>query len=1230
MLSNRVAPFLMVFSAVTFCKCFPPVALAQSVPRVSYGSPASTATFLSLAKAQTRQFQRGPVTPAEKVLKTSPRRSQRLHPFAIQPRSFLSPIFLSALDYASAGQSTHSVAAADLNGDGKTDVVLADSCNDSNCSNGSVSVLLGNGDGSFQPAVSYNAGGQSTLAVALGDINGDGKVDVVVASTCDSSGDCSHGTVAVLLGNGDGTFQTAVSYASDGEYPQYATVADVNGDGKPDLLVANACVNASDCTNGSVSVLLGNGDGTFQSALSSSSAGEAAESVVVADVNSDGKPDLLVANGCASASDCTNGSVSVLLGNGDGKFQTAVSYGSGGQSAVSVAVADINGDGRVDAVVANMCGSNSDCTHGVVSTLLGNGDGTFQPALSYNSGGTSAVSVAVADINGDQKADVLVANGYDRQGDWMDGSVASVLLGNGDGTLQPAISYASGGFGAFSVVVTNIDGDGNPDVVLANECIDPNTCTTGAVSVLLGNGDGTLRGGVNYNSGAWFSYSVASADVDGDGKLDLLLASACNDNNSCSYGTATVLLGNGDGTFQPGVSYNVGAQDGFSVVAADVNGDGKPDLLVGSECGLTDCSNGSASVLLGNGDGTFQTPVIYRSGGFYSFSLAVADVNGDGKPDLLIGNMCADGTCSNGSVGVLLGNGDGTFQTSVTYRSGGLYTFSLAIADVNGDGKPDLLVANECADNNCSNGVIGVLLGNGDGTFRNPVAYSSAGLYTLAIAIGDVNGDGKPDVVLANQCGSSNDCSTGSIGILLGNGDGTFQSATTTVAPVLANVQSLVLADFNGDHKLDVASGAGNVVLLGNGDGTFQTPIALGANGPGIAVGDFNGDGRPDLAVGGVSVLLNVSKGFVFPTTTTLVSSANPSILGESVSFTATVTAQVTGTPTGTITFSDGNIPLGQSTLAAGTASLAISSLTLGSHSVVASYSGDSTFTGSASTVESQTVQKADTSTSLNAAPSTANLNQNITLTATVTSGNSSVPAGTATFLDGTSSIGSSSLNGGVAALSTSALAAGMHNITAQYSGDSNFNSSVSSVTSVVVTTSSFSVSASALSPATVLPGGTAQSTITITSAVGFNPSNIKLSCNISPAVGPSLVCSLGPISVAGQLSSSTLTVSTIRRRIALTSQPTKQGFNKLTILALLLPALFLCGTGIGKFGRRKFIAIGFACLILTSCMLQTACGGYRTSDAVSSQTPAGTYTVTVTANGGGMQQTTQVTLVVQ
>jgi len=192
----------------------------------------------------------------------------------------------------------------------------------------------------------------------MADLNGDGKPDVVVANWCASGSNCSlnvwgaDGTVAVLLGNGDGTFQPAVAYASGGASPDSVVVADVNGDGKPDIIVANWCASSSDCGSGSVGVLLGNGDGTFQAAATYNSGGVFARSVVVGDFNGDGKPDLAVGNWSgADGLCCTSPALSVLLGNGDGTFQQAVTYASGVQ--LSVAVGDVNGDHRPDLVVAN-------------------------------------------------------------------------------------------------------------------------------------------------------------------------------------------------------------------------------------------------------------------------------------------------------------------------------------------------------------------------------------------------------------------------------------------------------------------------------------------------------------------------------------------------------------------------------------------------------------------------------------------------------------------------------------------------------------------------------------------------------------------------------------------------------------------------------------------------------------------------------------------------------------
>jgi len=268
---------------------------------------------------------------------------------------------------------------------------------------------------SFLPAVAYDSGGDIVYSVAVADVNGDGKPDLVVANLCakSSNSNCAHGlvngSVGVLLGNGDGTFRPAVTYSSTGLQALSVAVADVNGDGKPDLIVANRYACANTCPDGTVVVRIGNGDGTFQSAVAYDSGGGGTWSVAVKDVNGDGKLDVVVANNDSN-------SVAVLLGRGDGTFEPPVSYSSGGTQPFSVAVADVNGDGKPDLLVANCAGSG--CASGSVGVLLGKGDGTFEPAVSYSSGGTQAVSVAVADVNGDGKPDLLVANYYPRKHHW--------------------------------------------------------------------------------------------------------------------------------------------------------------------------------------------------------------------------------------------------------------------------------------------------------------------------------------------------------------------------------------------------------------------------------------------------------------------------------------------------------------------------------------------------------------------------------------------------------------------------------------------------------------------------------------------------------------------------------------------------------------------------------------------------------------------------------------------
>ena len=302
----------------------------------------------------------------------------------------------------------------------------------------------------FSPAVAYASGGYlPSLAVA--DLNGDGTPDIVVANY--------GGTLGVLLGNGDGTFR-AVQPVGSTEDNEYVTVGDVNGDGIPDVIVATGA-------SSSVRLFLGKGDGTFPTELTYGSGGYLAQEVVIADVNGDDRPDLVVVNSCISTSNCANGTATVLLNSGGGGFQTATAYSSGGYYPTSVAAADINGDGKPDLIVGNACvANNADCYSFIpglpstVAILLGEGDGTFQSAVTYETGPYYTLSVQVADVNGDGKPDVVVAKGGS--------STVEVLLGKGDGTLQPFVGYRSGGYYTTAVTIADINGDSKPDLIVAN------------------------------------------------------------------------------------------------------------------------------------------------------------------------------------------------------------------------------------------------------------------------------------------------------------------------------------------------------------------------------------------------------------------------------------------------------------------------------------------------------------------------------------------------------------------------------------------------------------------------------------------------------------------------------------------------------------------------------------------------------------------------------------------
>lgn len=915
------------------------------------------------------------------------------------------PIFPTGLSYSSGGLGANSVAAGDFNGDGIPDLAVANYCADSNCTSSSVSILLGNGDGTFQQAVSYNTGAYEALAIAVGDVSQDGKLDIVVTNYCTSYAACGQGQVSVLLGNGDGTFQAPILNYLNGYAGNTVAIGDVNGDGFPDLVVAEAYDTSF--ASGYVGVLYGNGNGTFEQEAIYASGGLGTYSLALADIDGDGKLDVVAANSCLSSQNCTVGSVSVLLGK-NGLQETEV-YAVGGNGTYSVALSDVNGDGKLDIAVANHCQSSAICTTGSVSVLLGNGDGSFQPAASYDVNGYESDWVAVNDVNGDGKPDLLVANDcLSLNGDCTTGGV-DVLLGNGDGTFQSAVSYSSGGFEAGSIAVYDVNGDSKPDVLVANFnddnafCDDGSTgripafgtCTNeGSVAVLLGNGDGTFQTDTNYQTAAAGAYSVAAGDFNGDGIPDLAISNQTSPNQS--NGSVAVFLGTGNGAYGQPVIYSSAGLTTSGVATGDFNGDHILDLVLVDQCSDSKCSGGSVSILLGNGDGTFGTASEYLTGSPLSDWVAVGDFNGDGKLDLVVANSCG-ATC--GTVSVLLGNGDGSFQTAQTYASGGIEANFVAVGDFNGDKKLDVAAASSCADGSCTTGgLVGILLGNGDGTFQSAVGYASGGFGAQSLAIGDLNGDGKQDLAVADVSSVP-----GSIGILLGNGDGSFQPAQTF--PVDGQPYSVAVADLNGDGKPDLAFTSyernGNdplngVVgtLLGNGDGTFQSAIDYGQGslfGFALTATDLNGDGKPDLAVVrdfNLTVFLNIVSGYHFGTTTSVVSSENPAPQFQAVTFTATVAALGPGVPTGSVTFYDGSTSIGAADLNGSQpdqASITTSSLSAGTHSISASYGGDPNFLTSTSASLQQVITSVGPTITTQPANQTIGLGQAATLSVVAT-----------------------------------------------------------------------------------------------------------------------------------------------------------------------------------------------------------------------------------------------------
>lgn len=764
-----------------------------------------------------------------------------------------------------AGTGVEKAEVADFNGDGKQDLAV------DNLGSANISILLGDGTGQFGPPNNLDVGGIG-YSMTVGDFNNDGKQDIAALSQF---------MVVIFLGDGTGNFSGGGSYSA-GVEPYQIELGDFNNDGNPDLVVTNDLYPST----GKVSILLGDGTGHF-SAPTQFSIGRGPNYVAVGDLNGDGKQDLAVSNPGAN-------NISILLGNGVGGFGAAINHGAGDYP-YSLAFGDFNGDGKQDLAVGN-----SDD----VSILFGNGMGDFGSGTSvqgsvavvgdFNNDGKQ-------DIAGSGGDGVLIlirqcasptptATPTATATPTSTGTPAPPVLGNypsrtirlsADTTVIPDSVPAN----ASSIQVftsTNfkglLEGDSMTGIVRVTNAHPAGAYT---VTVRAFNADGqtstkmftltvtqmALGCSVDLVGGGFGvdlePESVAVGDFNGDGHQDIVTANALS-------GNVSILWGNGAANFAPATDINVGEHP-LSVAVGDVNGDGEQDLVTANSEG------NNVAILLGDGAGGFSAPQYFDTGDT-PYSVAVGDFNGDGKKDLAVANADSN------NVSILLGDGAGHF-TSPTNFGAGVQPHSVAVGDFNSDNKQDLAVTNY------GSNTVSILLGDGTGGF-GAAANFNTGNGAHRLAVGDFNNDGKQDLAVSDLGAPSSN----NVTILLGDGTGNFTPGGNT--GVNFTPYGLTVGDLNGDGKLDLVVAGVNQnlnsssvnILLGDGAGHFNLPsgISTGDGPRAVEVGDFNGDGRQDVAVTNIGV--NTVSVYLTYCRATPSPPARPTA-------TATATATATGTP---------------------------------------------------------------------------------------------------------------------------------------------------------------------------------------------------------------------------------------------------------------------------------------------------------------------------------------------